>query len=95
MALCSEFVLSVALCSEFLLSVALCSKFLLSVALCSEFLLSVALCSDFLCAGMSGMWLLNRDIDRCHRAAIWHERKVEPLVTRTPKEHWMIHEGWV
>ena len=84
-----------ALCSEFVLSVALCSEFLLSVALCSEFLLSVALYSEFLCAGMSGLWLLNGDIDRGHRAAIWYERKLEPLVTRTPKENWKIHSGWL
>ena len=44
---------------------------------------------------MSGLWLLNGDIDRGHRAAIWYERKLEPLVTRTPKENWMIHPGWV
>ena len=50
---------------------------------------------NFLCAGMSGMWLLNGDIDRGHRAAIWYERKLEPLVTRTPKENWMIHPGWL
>ena len=87
MTLCSEFVLSVALCSEFLVSVALCSEFLVSVALCSEFLLSLALCSEFLSAGMSVMWLLNGDIDRGHRAVIWSKRKVEPLVTRTPKEN--------
>ena len=44
---------------------------------------------------MSGLWLLNGDIDRGHRAAIWYERKLEPLVTRTPKENWMIHSGWL
>lgn len=43
--------------------------------------------------GMAGMWLLNPDIDRKHRAAIGSERKLEALVTRTQKEDWKIHEG--
>ena len=46
---------------------------------------------NFVSAGMSGLWLLNGDIDKGHRGAIWYERKLEPLVTRTPKENWKIH----
>ena len=41
------------------------------------------------------MWLLDPDIDRKHRAAIGSERTLEDLVTRTQKEDWKIHEGWV
>ncbi|SPT19658.1 unnamed protein product [Triticum aestivum] len=44
--------------------------------------------------GMARMWLLNRDIDSKHRAAICYECKLEPLVTCTPKEHCRIHPGW-
>ena len=70
-------------------------KFVLSVALCSKFVFSVALCLKFVCAGMAGIWLLDLDIDRKHRAAIGSERTLEDLVTRTQKEDWKIHEGWV
>jgi hypothetical protein len=41
------------------------------------------------------MWLLNAEIDKGHRGAIWYERPLKPLVTRTPLENWMIHPGWV
>ena len=40
--------------------------------------------------------MLNADIDRMHRAAqLESSVNIEPLVTRTPKENWMIHHAWV
>ena len=49
-----------------------------------------------ICAEMAGRSLLNADIDRVHRAALLEAgTRLEPLVTRTPKENWRIHPAWV
>ena len=60
-----------------------------------KFVLIVAICLKFVCAGMTEMSLLNPEIDSKHRAAIGYERQLEPLCTRTQREDWMIHKGWV
>ena len=44
---------------------------------------------------MEGMSLLDPSIDSKHRAAILCEGKIDPLITRTPKENWRIHPDWV
>ena len=41
------------------------------------------------------MWLLSSDIDTKHRAKKWEEGFLDPLLTRTQKENWQIHPGWV
>ena len=64
-------------------------------ALERRFVLSVTLCSEFFMCRNVGIVVADGDIDRGHHGAIWYERKLEPLVTRTPKEQWMIHPGWV
>lgn len=45
----------------------------------------------------SGYQLLSPDIDSKHRAKLLEDdpASLEPLVTRTPKENWMIHPAWV
>jgi hypothetical protein len=45
---------------------------------------------------MEGMALLDPEIDSKHRAAkLCQHQKIEPLITRTPKENWRIHPDWV
>src|SRR3954462_8664837 len=45
---------------------------------------------------MEGMTLLDPEIDSKHRAAkLCQHQKIEPLITRTPKENWRIHPDWV
>ena len=51
----------------------------------------------FICAEMEGRSLLSVDIDSKHRARLLGESPgtVETLITRTPKENWMIHPAWL
>lgn len=44
---------------------------------------------------MEGLWMLNASVDRGHRAQKLLSENLTPLITRTPKENWKIHEGWV
>lgn len=45
---------------------------------------------------MVGRFLLDANIDRGHRAArLEAGTRLEPLVTRTPKDNWRIHPAWV
>ena len=39
--------------------------------------------------------MLNDSVDRGHRARKLISENLTPLITRTPKENWKIHEGWV
>ena len=55
------------------------------------------MCYFIICAEMAGRSLLSADIDHKHRAAILEESlgSLETLITRTPKENWIIHPAWV
>lgn len=46
---------------------------------------------------MERVSLLSPEIESKHQAArlVAHPGSVEPLVTRTPKENWMIHPAWI
>lgn len=46
---------------------------------------------------MERVSLLSPEIESKHRAArlVAHPESVEPLVTRTHKENWMIHPAWI
>ena len=46
-------------------------------------------------AGMARMSLLSPDIEAKHRARLLGEKKLDPLITRTPREYWRIHPAWV
>ena len=43
---------------------------------------------------MEQVYLISPDVDHNHRAKILQERSLEPLVTRGPRENWMIHPAW-
>ena len=66
-----------------------------------QFVLSMDLCFTnsgiLICAVMEGMWLLDATMDSGYRAKLLegNPRKLKPLITRTPKENWMIHPEWV
>jgi len=54
--------------------------------ICTKFIICIA--------EMEEVYLISPDVDQNHRANILQQRRLEPLVTRGPRENWRIHPAW-